>query len=33
LPESTRLTGLVCFWPEKSADLEIYVDGERVGQP
>jgi uncharacterized protein (DUF427 family) len=33
LPESTRLAGLVCFWPEKSADLEVYVDGERVGQP
>ncbi|MFI2362408.1 DUF427 domain-containing protein [Promicromonospora sp. NPDC019610] len=33
LPESTRLAGLVCFWPEKSADLEIYVDGERIGRP
>ena len=33
LPESARLAGLVCFWPEKSADLEIYVDGERTGQP
>ncbi|GAB4086676.1 DUF427 domain-containing protein [Myceligenerans cantabricum] len=33
LPESTRLTGLVCFWPEKSADMELYVDGERVGRP
>ncbi|MBO0611302.1 DUF427 domain-containing protein [Myceligenerans salitolerans] len=33
LPESTRLAGLVCFWPEKTADLELYVDGERVGRP
>ncbi len=33
LPESTRLAGLVCFWPEKSAALEVYVDGERIGQP
>ncbi len=33
LPESTRLAGLVAFWPEKSADLEVYVDGVRVGQP
>lgn len=33
LPESERLTGLLCFWPEKSADLELYVDGQRVGRP
>lgn len=33
LPESTGLAGLVCFWPEKTADLELYVDGERVGRP
>ncbi|RPF19925.1 DUF427 domain-containing protein [Myceligenerans xiligouense] len=33
LPESVRLAGLVCFWPEKSAELEFYVDGVRVGRP
>ncbi len=32
LPESVRLAGLVCFWPEKSAELELYVDGTRIGQ-
>ena len=32
LRESLRVAGLVCFWPEKSADLELYVDGERVGR-
>lgn len=33
LREALRVAGLVCFWPEKSADLEFYVDGERVGRP
>jgi uncharacterized protein (DUF427 family) len=33
LREGLRVAGMVCFWPEKSADLEFYVDGERVGQP
>jgi uncharacterized protein (DUF427 family) len=33
LRESLRVAGLVCFWPEKSADVELYVDGERVGRP
>lgn len=33
LPEATRIAGLVCFWPEKSPDLEVYVDGRRIGQP
>lgn len=32
LPEATRIAGLVCFWPEKHADLEVYVDGERIGR-
>lgn len=31
--EARGVAGLVCFWPEKSADLELYVDGQRVGQP
>ena len=33
LPEAARVAGFVCFWPEKSADLEVYVEGERIGQP
>ncbi|MFI9485749.1 DUF427 domain-containing protein [Promicromonospora sp. NPDC052451] len=33
LREAAGVTGLVCFWPEKSADVEVYVDGERIGQP
>ncbi len=32
LPESVRLAGLVAFWPETSAALEVYVDGARIGQ-
>ena len=32
LREAAGVTGLVCFWPEKSADLEVWVDGERIGQ-
>ena len=32
LPESVRLAGLVSFWPEKSVELEVYVDGARIGQ-
>lgn len=31
LPESLAIAGLVAFWPEKSGDLELYVDGKRVG--
>lgn len=33
LREAIGVAGLVCFWPEKYADLEVYVDGERVGRP
>ena len=33
LDEVRGLAGLVCFWPEKSADLELIVDGRRVGVP
>lgn len=32
LAESERLAGLVCFWPEKYAELTITVDGVRIGQ-
>lgn len=32
LPESTTIAGLVAFWPERSAELEVFVDGQRVGQ-
>jgi uncharacterized protein (DUF427 family) len=33
LREALRVAGMVCFWPEKSGDLELYIDGERVGRP
>jgi uncharacterized protein (DUF427 family) len=33
LREGLAVAGLVCFWPEKSADLEVYVDGERTDRP
>lgn len=33
LPESTRIAGLVAFWPEKSDELEVDVDGQRIGTP
>lgn len=33
LPESNRIAGLVAFWPEKSVDLEVNVDGQRIGMP
>jgi uncharacterized protein (DUF427 family) len=33
LREALRVAGLVCFWPEKDAGLELYVDGARVGRP
>lgn len=33
LPEAAKVAGLVAFWPEKNAEVEVYVDGERVGQP
>ncbi|WP_423462890.1 DUF427 domain-containing protein [Promicromonospora sp. MS192] len=33
LREGLLVAGLVCFWPEKNADLEVYVDGERVQEP
>lgn len=32
LPEAAKIAGLVAFWPEKSADLEVYVDGQQIGQ-
>ncbi|WP_036963461.1 DUF427 domain-containing protein [Promicromonospora kroppenstedtii] len=28
LREGLRIAGMVCFWPEKNADLEVYVDGD-----
>ena len=33
LPESIRIAGLVAFWPEKSAELEVYLDGQRIAMP
>ncbi|MFE7503782.1 DUF427 domain-containing protein [Promicromonospora sp. NPDC057488] len=33
LREAERVAGLVCFWPEMGAGVEVYVDGERIGQP
>lgn len=33
LREGLAVAGLVCFWAENSADLEVYVDGERIGRP
>ncbi|WP_129789685.1 DUF427 domain-containing protein [Promicromonospora panici] len=33
LREGLAVAGLVCFWPEKSAELEVYVDGERISVP
>jgi uncharacterized protein (DUF427 family) len=33
LPESAKIAGLLAFWPERSPELELYVDGERVGGP
>jgi uncharacterized protein (DUF427 family) len=33
LREGLRVAGLVCFWPEKSADLQFYVDGELIEGP
>jgi uncharacterized protein (DUF427 family) len=32
LAESTRIAGLVSFWPERSKRLEVYVDGVRLGR-
>ncbi len=32
LPEAAAVAGLVAFWPEKSADLKVSVDGERIGR-
>jgi len=31
LPESSKIAGLVCFWPEKSAELHVTVDGHEIG--
>ena len=31
--EARNVAGAVCFWPEKSADLAVTVDGRRVGLP
>ncbi len=28
LREGLRVAGMVCFWPERNADLEVYVDGD-----
>ncbi len=33
LPEAAALAGPVAFRPEKNADLEVSVDGERIGRP
>jgi uncharacterized protein (DUF427 family) len=33
LREGLAVAGLVCFWPESSADLEVYADGERIDRP
>ncbi len=33
LPESAKIAGLVAFWPEKSPELEVTVDGQRLGAP
>lgn len=33
LREGLAVAGLVCFWPEQSADLEVYVDGGRIDRP
>lgn len=32
LREGLRIAGMVCFWQEKNADLEVWVDGVRVGR-
>ncbi|MEV0890928.1 DUF427 domain-containing protein [Promicromonospora sp. NPDC050262] len=32
LREGLRIAGMVCFWQEKNPDLEVWVDGERVGR-
>lgn len=31
LPESTRIAGLVAFWPEKSSELIFTVEGQEIG--
>jgi uncharacterized protein (DUF427 family) len=31
LPESAKIAGLVAFWPEKSAELHVTVDGQEIG--
>lgn len=31
--EARNVAGLVSFWPEKSTDLEVFVDGQRLGAP
>ena len=31
LPESTKIAGLVAFWPEKSPELHVFVDGQEIG--
>jgi uncharacterized protein (DUF427 family) len=33
LREGLAVAGLVCFWPESNADLEVYADGERIDRP
>lgn len=32
LPESTKVAGLVAFWPEKSPEVHVAVDGEEIGR-
>jgi uncharacterized protein (DUF427 family) len=32
LPESVRIAGLIAFWPERSTELEVYVDGRRLAR-
>lgn len=31
LPEAIKVAGLIAFWPERVADLEVSVDGRRIG--
>ncbi|MCP2267228.1 DUF427 domain-containing protein [Promicromonospora thailandica] len=31
LREAHGVAGLVCFWPERSTDVEVYVDGVQIG--
>ncbi len=33
LPEAMKVAGLIAFWPEKSAELAVTVDGQQIGVP